>query len=214
MLQVTTITADLFTCMAVQSSLHNSWLRPSPACRDRHPLPGTSCAACRHWCLQISLPSFPDWAHTAPVVHWGVPESQGTVTTRRSRRRRLQQKVNYLIGKKRTQRKTSGQGNWRGKILQQRRKDMLEVFCPSELFNDISGIMEHGSHFLWLWWWTQLIGLHFLFILKKDKFRQEEEQQQQRGGCLFKCESKWLQSCTVTSLPTLYQISWQYEQLQ
>lgn len=80
MLKVTTITADLFTCMAVQSSLHNSWLRPSPACRGRHPLPGTSCAACRHWCRQISLPSFPDWAHTSPVVHWGVPESQGTVT--------------------------------------------------------------------------------------------------------------------------------------
>lgn len=48
-------------------------------------------------------------------------------------------------------------------------KDILVVFRSPELFDDISGIMDHGSDFLWLRWRTQFLDLHFLFVLKRDK---------------------------------------------
>lgn len=62
------------TCMAVWFSPRSSWLRPSPACRGRHPWLDTSCAACRRSCLQIWCPSSPDWVHTFPAARSGVRE--------------------------------------------------------------------------------------------------------------------------------------------
>lgn len=60
------------TCRGGQFSRHTSWHHPSPACRDRRPLPGTSCVAYRHWCLQRLNPFSPDSVHKFPAVHWEV----------------------------------------------------------------------------------------------------------------------------------------------
>lgn len=62
--------------MAELSSPRSSWLHPSPACTDTRPWPGTSCGACRRWCLQICFPFYPGSARTSPVAHLGVAQSQ------------------------------------------------------------------------------------------------------------------------------------------
>lgn len=65
------------TYMGALFSRHTSWLHPNPACRDRHPWPGTSCAACTHWCLRIWIPFSPDLTHRSLEAHWEVLWSQG-----------------------------------------------------------------------------------------------------------------------------------------